>query len=149
MAAAMYPHLMAPSMSRAPGPFDPYSAAVSGLDPFRDPYGLLARDPLREAREQQLLRLNPLGSLVNSELERAKALGLAGYSSLPTPGLPPGYPTTTTLSMMSKVPPSPYSSLYTSPSLPGLGLPPGLGHGAIGMNGVPGPGGQYKDPLRR
>jgi hypothetical protein len=145
----MFPHMMAPSLPRPPGPFDAYA----GLDPFRDAYrlDLLARDPLREARDRELMRLNPLGSLVNTELERAKALGLAGYPALPG-GHIPGYPTTTSLSMMSKMAPSPYSSLYTSPSM--LGLPHGasLGaHGAMGMNGVPGAGSQYngKDPLRR
>ena len=140
MTAAMFPHMMAPSLGRAPGPFD-----YPGLDPFRDPYGLLAaRDPLREARERELMRLNPLGSAL--ELERAKALSLAAYPSMP--GVPPGYPTTTSLSMMSGMA-SPYSSLYTSPSLPTLGLP--LGHRVPGINGVPGPGSPYatKDPLRR
>jgi len=147
MAAAMFPHLMAPSMARPPGPFE-----YPGLDPFRDPYrmDLLNRDPLREARERELMRLNPLGSLVTSELERAKALGLAGYPSMPS-GLPPGYPPTTTLSMMSKMAPNPYGSLYSSPSMHGLSLPHGLPHGAMGINGLPGSPAQYngKDPLRR
>ena len=114
---------------------------------------LLGRDPLREARERELMRLNPLGSLVNSELERAKALGLAGYPSLPT-GYP-GYPTATTLaaaSLAHKMVPPHLSSLYSSPSMaPGLGFPhPGLSH-AMGLNGVPGSNPQFngKDPLRR
>lgn len=144
--AAMYPHMMPPSALARP--HDPFAAY--GIDPFRDPYSMLGRDPLREARERELMRLNPLGSLVNSELERAKALGLAGYPSLPG-GLPPGYASPTTHSMMSKISASPYSSLYTSASLPGLGLGHSVGHAAMGLNGVPGAPSQYasKDPLRR
>lgn len=143
---AMFPHLMGQSL-RAPNPFD-----YPSLDPFRDPYrmDLLGRDPLREAREREIMRLNPLGSL---ELERAKALGLAGYPSLPT-GYP-GYPTATTLataSLAHKMVPPHLSSLYSSPSIaPSLGFPhPSLGH-AMGLNGVPGSNPQFngKDPLRR
>ena len=121
------------------------SFAAYGIDPFRDPYSMLGRDPLRE-----LMRLNPLGSLVKSKLERAKVLCLADYPSLPG-GLPPGYASPTTHSMMSKISASPYSSLYTSASLPGLSLGHSVGHAAMGLNGVPGAPSQYasKDPLRR
>ena len=63
----MYPDMMPPSALAQP--HDPFAAY--GIDPFRDPYSMLGRDLLREARERELMRLNPLGSLVNSELERA------------------------------------------------------------------------------
>ena len=101
----MFPHMMSQSL-RPPNPLDPYSASYAALDPYRDPFrlDLLGRDPLREARERELMRLgagaaaSPLG-LVNSELERAKAYGLgapgAGYPGLAPPSAYPGYPPNT------------------------------------------------------
>jgi hypothetical protein len=152
----MLPH---PAMlGRAP--FD-----YPGLDPFRDPYrlDLLTRDPLREAREREFLRLNPLSSLMNSELERAKAMssfgypvGLSGYPGYPASSLP-----------AHKLPPPPHhlSSLYghttaaaVPPSLGGLTHPGLTAAHHLGLNGVPGSAaaaaaaaaGPYgKDPLRR
>ena len=63
----------------APGLFPP------GMDHFRDPYLAAAamgatnpylKDPLREAREREMMRLNPLGSMIMSEHDRARmALG--------------------------------------------------------------------------
>ena len=65
----------------APGMFRP------GLDPFRDHYLAAAamgaaasnpymKDPIREAREREMLRMNPLGSMIMSEHDRARmALG--------------------------------------------------------------------------
>merc|ERR1719461_2722406 len=101
---AMFPHMMGQSL-RPPNPLDPYAAAAAaavsypGLDPYRDPFrlDLLGRDPLREARERELMRLGSLGSLgTTMELERAKALSLssAGYPSLAGAAYP-GYPATT------------------------------------------------------
>merc|ERR1719356_861909 len=67
---AMFPHMMGQSL-RPPNHLDPYAAAAAaavsypGLDPYRDPFrlDLLGRDPLREARERELMRLGSLGSL--------------------------------------------------------------------------------------
>ena len=50
------------------------------MDPFRDPYLAAAaaasnpylKDPLREAREREMLRMNPLGSMIMSEHDRAR-----------------------------------------------------------------------------
>jgi hypothetical protein len=137
----------------------PPFADYPGLDPFRDHYLLSAgagRDPLREARERELLRLsaaaaNPLSSLMNSELERAKALSMAssyGYPPLSaTPGYP-GYPGHHKL-----VGPSPHhlAGLYGAAGVAATPpAHPGLSH--LGLNGVV-PGGSAptygKDPLRR
>ena len=165
---AMLPHhamLSASGLGRPP--FD-----YAGLDPFRDPY-LMARDPLREAREREFLRLNPLSSLMNSELERAKAMSSFGYP----PGLSaagyPGYPATTMAA--HKMPPHPHhlSGLYAHSAMhsaagavpPSMGVlsaahhHPGLSAAAahhLGLNGVPGSAAAAaaavpygKDPLRR
>jgi len=106
-------------------PFDP----MAGLsDPFRDYRMDLFRDPLREAHDRELLRLN--------ELDRAKALS----------SLYPSYYPPTSLPANMHMPMAPYS---TASGMPGsLGLPPhlgGLGHPL----GAPGGPGAYKDPLRR
>ena len=72
-AQAQDPRLMgahhAAAMLRPPAnPFDPMAAAYASAaqDPFRDPYRAMDmfRDPLREARERELIRI--------SELDRAK-----------------------------------------------------------------------------
>ena len=159
---AMFPHMMSQSL-RPPNPLDPYTSAVqsyaAALDPYRDPFrmDLLGRDPLREARERELMRLgaaaaNPLGSLVPgaAELERAKALQLssAGYPGLGSAAAYPGYPATTPAhhTLNTLYPPAASPALH--PSLPGYPHPTSLGY--PGINGATLPG-QYgaKDPLRR
>ena len=129
---SMLSYHMAAGARPPPSPFEM-------MDPFRDPYRLdLFRDPVREARERELLRLG--------ELDRAKVMSLAaGYQ------LPPGYYPPTTLT--HKMVPPHLSMAYGGGAVPpSLGLPPlGLGH-PLGLNGAPGgPGApQYgKDPLRR
>ena len=156
---AMFPHL-APTQLRPHNPFDypAAAAAAASLDPYRaaaaaaaDPYGaaLLGRDPLREARERELMRLNPLAGpaalqpALNAELERAKALssmvqgvGLspAGYPGLP--GAVPGYPPSPYPPQHKMVPHHPLTPLYGGQA--GLaGLYPGLqspyGHSVPGQ----------------
>jgi hypothetical protein len=163
--SAMMPHhaMLGASAGLARPPFD-----YAGMDPFRDPYrlDLLGRDPLREARERELLRLsNPLSSLMNSELERAKAMSsfaVAGYPPLSAAAAAgyPGYPSSTTLGHKLVGPPHPHhlSGLYAAgaavpPTLGLTGPHPGLAAAHhLGLNGVPGsataaPYG--KDPMRR
>ena len=173
---AMYPHIMGQSL-RPPNPLDPYAAAAAAtyasMDPYRDPFrlDLLGRDPLREARERELMRLGaaagPLGTSL--ELERAKALSLSSagfhHPSLAAGAAAayPGYPTSAQAAASASLAahkmgvPSHLSSLYPSaanpaaalhPSLAAAGYPSALGYPTAGLNGaVPS---QYgKDPLRR
>ena len=176
---AMFPHMAMSQSLRPPNPLDPYSASYAALDPYRDPFrlDLLARDPLREARDRELLRLGAgaapasLGSL---ELERAKAYGLgaagAGYPGLAPPSAYPGYPPTTFAAAQAAQAAASASlahshaqkmasahglgSLYPSsaglhPSLAGYpGAALGYPGAAAGLNGA---AGQFngKDPLRR
>lgn len=136
-------------------PFDPMAsamAAAAAADPFRDPYHRatmdLFRDPLREAHDRELLRLN--------ELDRAKAL-----SSLypPSPYYSPAPPTSLPASMHKLVPGAAASAAgapagYGAAAAPGLappslGLPPhlaGLSHHHLGAAQPPG---QPYNPLRR
>ena len=172
---AMFPHMMGQSL-RPPNPLDPYAAAAAaavsypGLDPYRDPFrlDLLGRDPLREARERELMRLGSLGSLgTTMELERAKALSLssAGYPSLAGAAYP-GYPATTLAAAQAAASASlaahkmGVAGVGVAPHLSSLypathpGYPPSLaGYPTSGLNGIPGhaAAGQYngKDPLRR
>ena len=181
-----------PSLHRQPSALDPYGAAAAAsysaaLDPYRDPFRLdlaLAQhgsrvpgvDPLREARERELLRLGAAHSL-SSELERAKAAASAAYSA-PYPGMAPGYPgypptTLATAAAQAAAAQASAASLAAHKMGSGLGLgsphlapslypgqaslhpgmyPSTLGYPPAGLNGsLPGHGGQYngKDPLRR
>ena len=175
---AMFPHMMSQSL-RPPNPLDPYSASYAALDPYRDPFrlDLLGRDPLREARDRELLRLGAgagAASLGSLELERAKAYGLgaagAGYPGLAPPSAYPGYPPTTYAAAHAAQAAASASlahshaqkmasahglgSLYPSSAglHPGLAGYPGAALGypgpAAGLNGA---AGQFngKDPLRR
>ena len=174
----MFPHMMSGSL-RPPNPLDPYSASyAAALDPYRaDPYrlDLLGRDPLREARERELMRLGAPASLGSLELERAKAYGLAGAAGAAYPGLAPpsaypGYPPTTFAAAQAAQAAASaslahshaqkmasahgLSSLYPSSAglHPSLAAYPGAALGypgpATGLNGA---AGQFngKDPLRR
>ena len=47
----------------------------------------LAPDPLREARERELLRMNPLGSMIMNEQDKARLAALTGGAAIA--GLPP------------------------------------------------------------
>ena len=170
---AMFPHMMTGSLRPT---LDPYSASyAAALDPYRaDPYrlDLLGRDPLREARERELIRLGAPASLGSLELERAKAYGLAGaagagYPGLAPPSAYPGYPPTTFAAAQAAQAAASASlahshaqkmasahglgSLYPSSGLhPSLAGYPGaaLGYPGPGLNGA---AGQFngKDPLRR
>ena len=149
----MFPHMaMSAGSLRPPNPLDPYGsyAAAAAMDPFR--LELLSRDPYREAREREMLRLtNPLSSLVNSaELERAKAqaLGLTpGYPSLP--GAYPGYPPTTLAAAANaslaahkmNLGSAHLGSLYSHHGIPGYPASPLYPPSHSQYNG--------KDPLRR
>jgi len=96
-----------PSFSGAPPPALPPSSLYppGAVDPLRDPYRALslygaaaavagaAKDPLREARERELLRLNPLSSMIAGEQERARLAAMAYPPSTSTAALfppPPG-----------------------------------------------------------
>ena len=147
---AVMSHQMLSASIRPPNPFDPLAA----VDPFRaaaDPYhravDMFGRDPLREARERELLML--------SEYDRAKALQMAGYSSALAAGYYP--PTSLAAGMHHKmaVPPHLAASPYGSSAAgvpPTLGLPSlGLGPHPLGLNGAPPPATPTygKDLLRR
>ena len=126
----------------------PGASAASRLDPFADPYRSLAmygapgKDPLREARELELMRMagaNPLGSMLEQDRARLAAMGLpphssaylpptsalgalgagaaaqaAAYQSLGIPGMPPG-----------GAKPSPFGMFPPPAGLGGLGALPG------------------------
>lgn len=126
--------------------------SLPGMDPFRDPYRAMAmygsKDPLREARERELLRLNPLGSMIMSEQDRARMASL-GYP--PVTAAPPGlFGPHSSMGMLgaSGFPPhssaavaaaaaaaakSPYGLYHPPPP----GFPPGAG-GGLGSLGPPG-----------
>ena len=125
------------------------------LDPFRDPYLAAAaaasnpyfKDPLREAREREMLRMNPLGSMIMSEHDRAR-MALA----YPAGAFPPsaGHPAAAGLYGMSaahiaagaasKIPPPPAGAALGAPHLgmysAGLGSLAGLGAAAAGLPGL-------------
>ena len=166
---AMFPHMMGQSI-RPHNPLDPYGsayAAAAALDPYRaaaaaDPFrmDLLARDPLRAAREQELLRLGAAAANTNplhAELERAKALSqlgpTAGYPGLPSAAGYPGYPPTTLaaaahLTNSHFYPPTATQGLHHLAA--GYPHPTSLGYPAApGLNGAGLPGQYAKDPLRR
>ncbi len=153
-------------------PLAPPSSLLAGglaADPFRDPYRALsmygaaaaaaaaAKDPLREARERELLRLDPLGSMIMNEQERARLAAL-GYPPTTPAGLPPtGLPSSlyppTSLGMLPGAsplsaaasglskPPNPMSALYHPPGPPIPGFPPGAAAaaalGSLGSLGHP------------
>ncbi|XP_059090411.1 autism susceptibility gene 2 protein-like isoform X2 [Tigriopus californicus] len=124
-----------------------------GMDPFRDPYRAMAmygsKDPLREARERELLRMNPLGSMIMSEQDRARMVSM-GYP--PVTAAPPGlFGPHSSMGMLgaSGFPPhssaavaaaaaaaakSPYGMYHPPPP----GFPPGAGGGGLGSLGPPG-----------
>ncbi|XP_040578746.1 uncharacterized protein [Lepeophtheirus salmonis] len=129
-----------------------YGLPPFGLDPFRDPYKSLMsgappyppKDHLREARERELLRQNPLGSMIVNEQDRVRMVALSG-------GYPPhtvagpsggylGHPPMLNQSYGSALkstpvaPPTPHLGMY--PGFPGHhGLPPSLnGHGPPGSS---------------
>ena len=133
------------------------AAAAAGMfnpDPFRDPYRALSMyaaaaaqqskmDPLREARERELMRMNPLGSMIMNEQDRARLSALGYPAPPPTPG---GglFPPPTSLGMLGAgagfppgaakppghlglYPPHPPSAVGGfNPGMPGLGVPPRL-----------------------
>ena len=143
----------------APGLFPP------GLDPFRDHYLAAAamgaatsnpylKDPLREAREREMLRLNPLGSMIMSEHDRARmALGYPPGLFPPSAASPAAaglYGMSAALAAgAAKIPPplgtpgagpslgAPPLGMYSSPA----GFPPhsalaGLGAAGVGVPGL-------------
>ena len=137
----------------APGMFPP------GLDPFRDHYLAAAamgaaasnpylKDPLREAREREMIRMNPLGSMIMSEHDRARMAlgyppGLLPHSAASQAGL---YGMSAALAAgAAKIPPplgtpgagtalgAPPLGMYSSPA----GFPP---HSALAGLGIAGAG---------
>ena len=113
------------------------------MDPFRDPYHALAmygstaaaaaaaaaaKDPLREARERELLRMNPLGSMILSEQERARlSIPPLGAPPLPphsAPGIFPGLATSNSGATKTSAAPSPSPLGMFPPPFPGLPTPP-------------------------
>ena len=127
----------------------------NALDPFRDPYLAAAaaasnpylKDPLREAREREMLRMNPLGSMIMNEHDRAR-MALA----YPSGAFPPSaaHPAAAGLYGMSaahlaagaaaKIPPPPAGAALGAPHLgmysAGLGSLAGLGAAAAGLPGL-------------
>jgi hypothetical protein len=133
-ASNMYAHLMMGAAYNPSAMFSPGGAAA--MDPFRDPYRVLSMynaaaaaksDPLREARERELLRLNPLGSMIMNEQDKARLAAIGGYPQAPpTPGFFPP-PPPSSLSMLGGFPPPPLappgSPMGAGPKAPPPGVP--------------------------
>ena len=136
----------------------PGAAPVPGLDPFRDPYLAAAaaaaglqgaaanpylKDPLREVREREMMRLaNPLGSMMEQERARLASAYPPGF--FPPPGVHGAAAASAAAASIygltasaSKLPPpgaagSLYPGGFPPPQIPGL--PPGMSL-ASAMNG--------------
>ena len=130
-ASSLYPGLMGAAA------YNPLLSNALAADPFRDPYraalsmynpgaaagvaaaaaaaaaAAKASDPLREARERELLRMNPLGSMIMNEQDKARIAALTGAAGLPPHAAAPGF----------FPPPPPHSSLSM---LGAAGFPPHL-----------------------
>jgi hypothetical protein len=141
---SMYPGLGLPSLPGAPPPtslFGPHP----GLDHlFRDPYRSLslmqggmpspaslaaaaaAKDPLREARERELMRLsNPLGSMMMGEQERARLMAMNYAAASASPHLTASslFPH---LGMYGAAASKMYPPTHSPSGFPGLGPAPRL-----------------------